>query len=46
MPPLTQPTQLGSSPRMRGALCGLGAVDDGVGIIPAHAGSTRKEARP
>ena len=36
----------GSSPHTRGAHGGGGAVGDGVRIIPAYAGSTRRDASP
>ena len=38
-------SMLGSSPRMRGALCRLTLNDCGLGIIPADAGSTCGQVR-
>ena len=36
---------VGSSPRARGAFCGNGGEADGVGLIPASAGSIYSPAR-
>ena len=36
----------GSSPRMRGALFGLSGFENGLGIIPAYAGSTALPPKP
>ena len=39
------PVFLGSSPRMRGSLPALPAITTSYGIIPAHAGLTRRRVR-